>query len=64
MGAGLYLCSDCPTSLSTLRVMQAYTRALDLDPQRLYSWVQSGSIRFTLGEYAEGLKDFARWVDD
>ena len=41
--------------------MQAYGRALELDAGRLYSRVQCGSIRLTLGDYAEGLRDFDRY---
>lgn len=41
---------------------KAYTRALELEPSRLYSRMQCGSIRLTLGDYSEGLADYERWV--
>lgn len=36
--------------------MQAYGRAIDLDPARLFSLVQSGTILLSLGNASAGLK--------
>lgn len=34
---------------------QAYGKALELDPKRLYSLVQSGTIQLALGAYSDSL---------
>ena len=43
--------------------MQAYRQATSLEPGRLFSWVQSGSIQLSLGATADALADFDRALD-
>ena len=43
--------------------MQAYRQATSLQPGRLFSWVQSGSIQLSLGATADALADFERALD-
>lgn len=44
--------------------LKAYTRALELEGGRLYSRAQCGAIRLTLGDYAEGLREFERYAGE
>ena len=48
-----------PVAALTLNpACQAYARALELAPGRLYCLIQCGTIRAALGAYREGLADF------
>lgn len=43
--------------------VQAFTRAMELDPQRLYSKVQRGYIYLSLGAYPEAITAFEASIE-
>lgn len=46
-------CGVAPAALSGLWQLQAYGRAIELEPKRLFSLVQSGLVLLALGNYTE-----------
>jgi len=73
MNTHMYTCTHTNIQLTRARAplgrprssvchAQAYTRALELSPNRLYSIVQSGALQYQLADHEQSAAAFARFV--